>query len=103
MSNPLGPEITETPMQRDRATTIYERSVEGRRAAQLPDSGVEERPLDELIPKSLNYEEPDEGLDLDYVTEGAKALPLNGHPAVGISNSFGFGGHNVVLCMEAAG
>jgi 3-oxoacyl-[acyl-carrier-protein] synthase II len=32
----------------------------------------------------------------------ARALDLNGHPAIGISNSFGFGGHNVVLCMEAA-
>ena len=53
MSNPLGPEITETPMQRDRAVTIYERSVEGRRAATLPESGVEERPIEELIPKSL--------------------------------------------------
>ncbi len=53
MSNPLGPEITETPMQRDRATTIYERSVEGRRAAALPEPGVDERPLDELIPKNL--------------------------------------------------
>jgi 3-oxoacyl-[acyl-carrier-protein] synthase II len=53
-------------------------------------------------PPTLNYEEPDEGLDLDYVPGEAKALPLNGHPAVGISNSFGFGGHNVVLCIEAA-
>jgi 3-oxoacyl-[acyl-carrier-protein] synthase II len=53
-------------------------------------------------PPTLNYEEPDEGLDLDYVPGEAKALPLNGAPAVGITNSFGFGGHNVVLCMEAA-
>ena len=53
-------------------------------------------------PPTLNYEQPDEGLDLDYVTDGAKELDLNGHPAIGISNSFGFGGHNVVLCMEAA-
>ncbi|MGA8217554.1 MAG: beta-ketoacyl-ACP synthase II [Solirubrobacterales bacterium] len=58
---------------------------------------------DKQAPPTLNYEEPDEGLDLDYVPGDAKALPLNGHPAVGISNSFGFGGHNVVLCMEAAG
>jgi glycine dehydrogenase subunit 2 len=48
-----GPELTETPMQRDRATTVYERSVEGRRAATMPDTGVDERPIDELIPKNL--------------------------------------------------
>ena len=53
-------------------------------------------------PPTLNYEQPDEGLDLDYVPGRAKELPLNGHPPVGISNSFGFGGHNAVLCMEAA-
>ena len=53
-------------------------------------------------PPTLNYEEPDEGLDLDYVPDGARELPLNGHPAIGISNSFGFGGHNAVLCLEAA-
>jgi 3-oxoacyl-(acyl-carrier-protein) synthase len=53
-------------------------------------------------PPTLNYEEPDEGLDLDYVPGEAKELDLNGHPAIGISNSFGFGGHNVVLVMEAA-
>jgi 3-oxoacyl-[acyl-carrier-protein] synthase II len=52
-------------------------------------------------PPTLNLEEPDEDLDLDYVPGEARALPLNGHPPIGISNSFGFGGHNVVLCIEA--
>src|SRR5512132_3426108 len=40
-------------MQRDRATTIFERSVEGRRAATMPDAGVPETPIDELIPRKL--------------------------------------------------
>jgi glycine dehydrogenase subunit 2 len=57
---PLGPELAETPMQRDRATTVYERSVEGRRAATLPDAGVPEPPVDELIPKNLLRERPAE-------------------------------------------
>jgi glycine dehydrogenase subunit 2 len=55
-----GPETTETPMQRDRATTIYERSVEGRRAATLPDAGIDEGPLDQLIPKNLLRDRPAE-------------------------------------------
>jgi glycine cleavage system P protein (glycine dehydrogenase) subunit 2 len=42
-----------TPMQRDPARTVYERSVQGRRAATLPDAGVPEPPLQELIPKNL--------------------------------------------------
>jgi 3-oxoacyl-[acyl-carrier-protein] synthase II len=54
-----------------------------------------------VAPPTLNLEEPDEDLDLDYVPLEARPLPLNGHPPVGISNSFGFGGHNVVLCIEA--
>jgi len=55
-----------------------------------------------VAPPTLNLEEPDEGLDLDYVPGEARELPLNGHPPVAISNSFGFGGHNVVLCIEAS-
>ncbi|HEY1359369.1 MAG TPA: beta-ketoacyl-ACP synthase II [Thermoleophilaceae bacterium] len=57
---------------------------------------------DRVAPPTLNYEEPDEGLDLDYVTDGAKPLPNGDTPAIGISNSFGFGGHNAVICLEAA-
>ncbi|MGZ5346800.1 MAG: aminomethyl-transferring glycine dehydrogenase subunit GcvPB [Solirubrobacterales bacterium] len=40
-------------MQRERATTIFERSVEGRRAAAPVKADVPETPLDELIPAKL--------------------------------------------------
>jgi glycine dehydrogenase subunit 2 len=49
-----------TPMQRDPATTIYERSVEGRRAATLPETDVPERPIEELIPAKLLRQKPAE-------------------------------------------
>jgi glycine dehydrogenase subunit 2 len=42
-----------TPQQRETATTIFERSVPGRRAATLPPADVPERALDELIPARL--------------------------------------------------
>jgi glycine dehydrogenase subunit 2 len=56
------PTLTETPQQADRATTIYEKSVPGRRAAQLPSlgEGIEETPLDQLIPANLLREKPAE-------------------------------------------
>jgi glycine dehydrogenase subunit 2 len=47
-----------TPMQRDPATTIFERSEPGRRAAVLPDVGVKETPLAELVPEHLLRSEP---------------------------------------------
>jgi 3-oxoacyl-[acyl-carrier-protein] synthase II len=56
---------------------------------------------DRIAPPTLNYEEPDEGLDLDYVPREARPLPNGEVRAIGISNAFGFGGHNAVLCLEA--
>ena len=57
---------------------------------------------DRVAPPTLNYEEPEEGLDLDYVPGSAKPLPINGDArAIGITNSFGFGGHNAVLCVAS--
>jgi glycine dehydrogenase subunit 2 len=50
--------LTETRQQRDRARTIFEKSKPGRRAAVTPDTGVQERPLDELIPAHLLRSEP---------------------------------------------
>jgi 3-oxoacyl-[acyl-carrier-protein] synthase II len=56
-----------------------------------------------LVAPTLGYEEPDEGLDLDYVPGSARPLdsPADRKP-IGITNSFGFGGHNAVLVLEAA-
>ena len=56
---------------------------------------------DRIAPPTLNYEEPDEGLDLDYVPQEARPLANGDSRAIGISNAFGFGGHNAVLCLEA--
>jgi 3-oxoacyl-[acyl-carrier-protein] synthase II len=55
-----------------------------------------------LLPPTLGLEVPDPELDLDYIPHVARALDLDeGRRAVAISNSFGFGGHNAVLCLEA--
>jgi glycine dehydrogenase subunit 2 len=50
--------MVETPQQADRAVTIFEKSVSGRRACQLPAAGVDEVSLDELIPAGLLRDEP---------------------------------------------
>jgi len=55
-----------------------------------------------VAPPTVGWEERDESCDLDYVPGEARALEGNGRPLCAISNSFGFGGHNAVLCMEAA-
>ena len=60
---------------------------------------------DRVAPPTLNYEEQEEGLDLDYVPGAPRPLVVNGNGhgrAVALSNSFGFGGHNAVLCLGAA-
>jgi 3-oxoacyl-[acyl-carrier-protein] synthase II len=54
-----------------------------------------------VVPPTLGLEEPDPQLDLDYVPLVARALDIDGRRPLAISNSFGFGGHNAVLCLEA--
>jgi glycine dehydrogenase subunit 2 len=53
-------------MQREPAVTIYEKSVEGRRAATMPEAGVPEPPIEELIPGNLLRETP---ADLPEIAE----------------------------------
>ncbi len=45
---------------------------------------------------TINLENPDPELDLDYCAEGARALPIR----AALSNSLGFGGHNTCLCVK---
>jgi len=52
---------------------------------------------DQLAPPTINLENPSEGCDLDYVTDG-KARPA--HLEYVLSNSFGFGGTNGSLIFK---
>jgi 3-oxoacyl-[acyl-carrier-protein] synthase II len=56
-----------------------------------------------VVAPTLGLEQPDDGLDLDYVPGSARPLaaPEDRAP-IAITNSFGFGGHNAVLVLEAA-
>ena len=52
---------------------------------------------DGCIPPTINLEHPDEGLDLDYVPNTARARSIT----TALSNSMGFGGHNASLILRS--
>jgi 3-oxoacyl-[acyl-carrier-protein] synthase II len=58
---------------------------------------------DRVAPPTLGYQEPDPDCDLDYVPAARPLAVANGHPPVALSSSFGFGGHNAVLCLGGIG
>lgn len=49
-----------------------------------------------IIPPTINYDNPDPELDLDYVPNKAREQIVN----VALSNSFGFGGHNATILVQ---
>jgi 3-oxoacyl-[acyl-carrier-protein] synthase II len=49
-----------------------------------------------ILPPTINYEHPDPECDLDYIPNEARLEPVE----IGISNSFGFGGHNSCLVLR---
>ena len=48
------------------------------------------------VPPTINLEHPDDACDLDYVPNQFRQIPVE----VALSNSFGFGGHNVTLVFQ---
>jgi len=111
---------TSTPIN-DRAETAALKSALGDRAYKLPISSTKSAIghllgaagaveavatilalRNRTIPPTLGLEEPDPELDLDYVPLVSRELVVeDGQLLAAISNSFGFGGHNAVLCLEA--
>ena len=49
-----------------------------------------------MIPPTINLDEPDEGLDLDYTPKTAKKREIN----VAASTNLGFGGHDACVVFK---
>ncbi|AFZ52931.1 beta-ketoacyl-ACP synthase II [Cyanobacterium aponinum UTEX 3221] len=50
----------------------------------------------DIVPPTINLQNPDPDCDLDYVPHESRKLTVD----VALSNSFGFGGHNVTLAFK---
>lgn len=49
----------------------------------------------QMLPPTINLENPEDGCDLDYVADGARAAKID----YALSNSFGFGGTNATIVL----
>jgi 3-oxoacyl-[acyl-carrier-protein] synthase II len=52
-----------------------------------------------VLPPTINYEVPDPECDLDYIPNEAREQQVE----IGVSNSFGFGGHNACIVLKRWG
>jgi 3-oxoacyl-[acyl-carrier-protein] synthase II len=106
---------TSTPYN-DRLETLAIKKVFGEHAAKLPVSSTKSMTghllggsggleagftalalRDQILPPTINYENPDPDCDLDYVPNRARPASFE----YALSNSFGFGGTNATLLFKA--
>lgn len=86
----------------DRAYEIVVGSTKSMTGHQLGAAGAVEMVISTLvcrhgkIPGTINFEEPDPECDLNYAHQGT----LERDVRLALSNSFGFGGHNVCLAVR---
>jgi 3-oxoacyl-[acyl-carrier-protein] synthase II len=50
----------------------------------------------DTLPPTINYDEPDPECDLDYIPNESREADVR----IGVSNSFGFGGHNACIVVR---
>ena len=52
--------------------------------------------MDQTAPPTINQETPDPDCTLDYIPNEAQSFTID----AALSNTFGFGGHNAVICLK---
>ncbi|MCP9847920.1 beta-ketoacyl-ACP synthase II [Synechococcus sp. Lug-A] len=88
----LGPHALRTPISSTKSMTGHLLGGSGGIEAVAVVKAMEHN----LIPPTINFQNPDPACDLDVVPNQAREQKLN----VVLSNSFGFGGHNVCLAFR---
>jgi 3-oxoacyl-[acyl-carrier-protein] synthase II len=104
-STPIGDAIETTAMKRlfgERARKVPVSSTKSMTGHLLGGAGGLEAGIsvlalrDQMLPPTINYENPDPACDLDYVPNQARKAEVR----YALSNSFGFGGTNAALLFK---
>jgi len=104
-STPLGDELEATAIKRafgDHAYKLLVSSTKSMTGHLLGGAGGLEAAItvlalrDQIVPPTINLDNPDEGCDLDFVAHTARKVAME----YAISNSFGFGGTNGCLVFK---
>ena len=104
-STPIGDALETTAMKRlfgERAKKLPVSSTKSMTGHLLGGAGGLEAGIsvlavrDQLLPPTINYENPDPACDLDYVPNTARKAEVR----YALSNSFGFGGTNAALLLK---
>ncbi len=88
----LGPHAYQIPVNSTKSMTGHLLGAAGGLEAVLSIKSLE----DNLVPPTINLDEPDPECDLDYVPHKARQVEIS----TVMSNSFGFGGHNACLIFR---